>query len=74
MADSSNTDFAQHSPLLVGPTEVGGENEEHGASKSHGSGVVCSQLIFYFPTTVRYRGSNRVKVALDFYRASETIM
>ena len=34
MADSSNTDFAQ--PLLVGPTEVGGENEEHGASKSHG--------------------------------------
>ena len=42
MADSSNTDFAQHSPLLVGPTEVGGENEEHGASKSHGSGVVCS--------------------------------
>ena len=46
MADSSNTDFAQHSPLLVGPTEVGGESEEHGASKSHGSGVVCSVNFF----------------------------
>ena len=32
------------------------------------------QLISYFETTARYGGSNRVKVDLDFYRASETIM
>ena len=66
MADSSNTDFAQHSPLLVGPTEVGGESEEHGASKSHGSGVVCSVNFLLGNHLLCICGSNRVKVDLDF--------